>query len=313
MITVTNYEQVDIRLAVGTPHGNSPVMLICPMHKDDVGSLAVYPANLHCFGCDFHLKRRYSSLAFLLGLWSGWGSEDGILVRDAVKKIDLSLFVSGKLRPAAKFVPPPPDPITVEAFHQYFLRYGPLDRFMKERGLSIETIRKYRLGHTGTHFVIPVPDLEGSWQTLRYRSDDGLVDRGGPDYKKYDGLYGRNQPTLFPLSPLLRGPCLIDELVITEGEYDALAAIQAGMCALTVTGGAGTVAKILDMLADELPWLHVNRFVVGVDQDSAGEECARKILGCLGCNGIRARWDNAKDLSDFFAAGGTRKGVRYER
>ena len=84
------------------------------------------------------------------------------------------------------------------------------------------------------------------------------------------------------------------------------------MTTLTVTGGAGAVAKILDMLADELPWLHINRFVVCVDQDSAGEECARKILACLGCNGVRARWDNAKDLSDFYSHGGLRQDIRYE-
>src|SRR5260221_508668 len=115
------WEQIDIRLAVGEPHGNSPIMLICPMHKDDVGSLAVYRKNLHCFGCSFHLKRRYSSLAFLLGLWDGRGSEDGLVAESAVKRIDLSKFISGRSEPAERFVPPPPDPITVEAFHQYFL------------------------------------------------------------------------------------------------------------------------------------------------------------------------------------------------
>lgn len=301
--------EVDIRLAVGEPRGEIPIMLLCPMHKDIIGSLAVYRSNVHCFACDFHLKRRYSSLAFLLGLWSGRGSEDGIMATDAVKRLDLGKFVSGQLRPSTKFVPPPPDPITVEAFHQYFLRYGPLDRFMRERGLSLETIRRYRLGHTGTHLVIPVPDLEGGWQTLRYRAEDGLVDSGCPDYKKYVGLHGRNHPTLFPLSSIHRAR-VIDELWVTEGELDAIASIQAGMTTLTVTGGAGAVAKIADMIADELPWLQIDRWVIATDLDQAGEECANKLLGCLGCDGIRARWDNAKDLGEFFARGGRRDGIR---
>ncbi len=303
------WESIDVRLAVGEPHGNSPVMLICPFHNDDVGSLAVYSSNIHCFGCEFHLKRRYSSLAFLLGLWSGRGSEDGILVRDAVKKIDLSLFVSGKLRPSAKFVPPPPDQLTVEAFHQYFLRYGPLDRFMKERGLTIDTIRQFKLGSTGTHFTLPLYTVEGGLFAIRYRADETVVDKYGEGFKKYDGTWGRNQPYLYPLRAI-QGVKGVEELFIVEGEFDALAAIQAGMTTLTVTGGAGAVAKILDMLADELPWLHINRFVVCVDQDQAGEECARKILGCLGCNGVRARWSLGKDLGEFFARGGRREQIR---
>ena len=309
MVT-TAWERVDIRLAVGEPHGDAPIMLICPFHEDDTGSLAVYSSNIHCFGnCGFHLKRRYSSLAFLLGLWDGRGSEDGTRVRDAVKKIDLSQFVSGKLRPSAKFVPPPPDPITVEAFHQYFLRYGPLESFMKERGLSIETIRGFKLGSTGTHFTLPVHTVEGSLTAIRYRADETVVDKYGEGFKKYDGTWGRNQPYLYPLRAI-QGVKGVEELFIVEGEFDALAAIQAGMTTLTVTGGAGAVAKILDMLADELPWLHINRFVVCVDQDQAGEECARKILGCLGCNGVRARWSLGKDLGEFFARGGRREQIR---
>jgi len=289
-------------------------MLICPFHKDDVGSLAVYRGNLHCYGCNWHIKRRYSSLAFLLGLWSGRGSEDGIMATDAVKKINLGKFVSGKPErgPAAKFIPPPPDPTTVEAFHQYFLRYGPLESFMKERGLSLDTIRKYKLGYSTTHFVIPVPNLEGSWQTLRYRSDDGLVDSGGEGYKKYDGLYGRNQPALFPLSSRFHGAGAIDELWIVEGELDSLASIQAGMTTLTVTGGAGAVAKVADMIADELPWLQIGRWVIATDLDQAGEECANKLLGYLGCNGVRARWGRGKDLGEWYSSGGTREGIRYQ-
>src|SRR6266702_8101370 len=49
--SMETWESIDVRLAVGEPHGNSPVMLICPFHNDDVGSLAVYSSNIHCFGC----------------------------------------------------------------------------------------------------------------------------------------------------------------------------------------------------------------------------------------------------------------------
>src|SRR5216684_2996809 len=95
---IYRYDEVDIRLAVGEPHGDTPIMQVCPMHEDDTGSLAVYRKNLHCFGCGFHLKRRYSSLAWLLGLWDGETDEDGMVATTAGVKMkrDLGKYTNGQ-------------------------------------------------------------------------------------------------------------------------------------------------------------------------------------------------------------------------
>lgn len=324
MPTMINPLKVDIRLAVGVPHGQTPIKVLCPMHKerlgveDVVGSLAVYRSNLHCYGCQFHTTRRYASLALLLGYWDGHGSENSEMVRLAVKRIDLTKY-TGKainIKQSSSFTPSPPNPYAVLAFHQYLLRYGmgreglgPLNRLMCTRNLSIDTIRRYTLGHTGSHFSIPVYDVSGSLLTIRYRADELLTDNSDPAFKKYDGTWGYNTAYLYPL-PIVLGLSEIESLWITEGEFDALSSNQAGATTLTVTNGAGQVEYILDMIAAELPWLRVHRYVIATDQDAAGEGVANKLISMLGSNAVRARWGGgAKDLCQFYSEGGSREQI----
>lgn len=324
-------EDVDIRLAVGDPVGERPIKLICPLHMerlgvpDDVGSLAVYRSNVHCFGCGYHLRRRFAALAFLLGAWDGKGSEDGERCRSAVRSVKQRLqeFVSagGGVAPQA-YTPPPPDPIMVEAFHQFLLTPASqggmedrlVDALMTERGLSLATIREYRLGHTGTHFTIPVPSLDGGWLTVRYRADEQLVDVHDTAYRKYEGTWGHNSPVLYPLH-ILRGLSYVQELWVVEGEFDAISGNQAGDVTLTVTNGAGSIDKLPGLLFDLLPppSLLIGSWVIATDQDPAGEKAAEKLRSVLpGQSVTRARWPWGKDITEFYSRGGSRKKIWYE-
>jgi hypothetical protein len=333
-------ENVDIRLAVGEPTGESPIKMTCPLHfervgqEDDSASLAVYRQNVHCFGCGFHIVRRYASLAFLLGLWDGRGDENSEKVREAVRKLKprLKKWTSEHHEPLVKYVPPPIDPVTVEAFHQYLLLYREdrlVDELMTKRGLSYATVRKYRLGHTGTHFTIPVPHLDGTWATLRYRTDEEYADTNAGDFRKYEGTWGRNAPLLYPLQVVRglpenkNGQVVLDELWIVEGEFDAISSNQVqaqshdGMrrATLTITNGAGNIAKIDEMVKAQLPNLVVGRWVIAVDQDNAGEQAATALLSLLyesGEKAVRARWSGAKDLTEYYANGGSRRKMSYE-
>jgi 5S rRNA maturation endonuclease (ribonuclease M5) len=318
-------EDVDIRLAVGEPVGESPIKMMCPLHferigqEDDSASLAVYRKNVHCFGCGFHITRRYASLAFLLGLWDGRGDENSERVREAVRKLKhrLKKYTNEYHEPKVKYVPPPIDPVTVEVFHQYLLLYREdrlVDELMTKRGLSDVTVEQYRLGHTGTHFTIPVPHLDGTWATIRYRTDEDYADKNAADFRKYEGTWGRNAPLIYPLS-VVRELSEVEELWIVEGEYDAIASNQAGNVTLTITNGAGNIAKIYEMVKAQLPNLVVRRWVVAVDQDSAGEQAANALLSVLyesGQVGVRARWSGAKDLTDYYASGGSKRRISYE-
>src|SRR6266567_198822 len=182
MTTAINPLEVDIRLAVGTPVGNTPVMLICPFHDDRVGSLAVYRDNCNCFGCSYHLKRRFAALAFLIGAWNGVGSEESERVRRAVVSITPRLheFVGTAPAKVNTWTPPPISDYDVELFHSYLLRYKRNrleDELIGRRGYDIETIKRFRLGHTGSHFTIPVPNLDNGYKSIRYRADDGILDK----------------------------------------------------------------------------------------------------------------------------------------
>jgi len=317
MTTAINPLEVDIRLAVGTPVGNTPVMLICPFHDDRVGSLAVYRDNCNCFGCSYHLKRRFAALAFLIGAWNGVGSEESERVRRAVVSITPRLheFVGTAPAKVNTWTPPPISDYDVELFHSYLLRYKRNrleDELIGRRGYDIETIKRFRLGHTGSHFTIPVPNLDNGYKSIRYRADDGILDKDEPDFRKYEGTWGHNQPCLFPLSSL-RGVRTLEALWITEGEYDAISVIQAGDTALTVTGGVGNCAKVVQMIA--ALGIQVDRWVIAVDQDNAGNVASDKLMRKLydtGEKATRARWDTFKDLTEYYGAGGKRGDVWYE-
>src|SRR5258707_47364 len=221
--------QVDIRLAVGRPSGENPIKILCPLHPDRNPSLCVYRGNLNCLGCGFHVSRRYASLAFLLGYWDGHGDENSDVVRQAVRHIDLKSYVGRGIMKQATRVIPPLDPYAADSFHQYLLRYGPIDRLRRERGLTMETIKRFKLGDAGTHWTLPIYCLNGVLQTIQYRADDRVVDAE----RKYDGLYGHNSPALYFL-PLLHNLSRIDELWVVEGLFDEVASSQAGSVTLTI-------------------------------------------------------------------------------
>jgi hypothetical protein len=309
-------DSIDIRLAVGVPVGESPIKVICPMHTDLVGSLAVYRSNINCFGCGYHVSRRYAALAFLLGEWSGRGDENGQQATAAVGRVKaagLDKFL-GTEKQAASIVPPI-DPYMAESFHRYLLyREDKVEELQAERGLSLGTIRDNVLGYTGTHFTIPLFNLDGNCCGVRYRADGRVCDTHEQGYSKYEGLRNWNTPTLYPLRSL-RGLHALEVLWIVEGEYDALISNQQRSVTLTVTNGAGAVARIVELMDAALPSLSVNRWVVAVDQDAAGEQCAEKLLAVLTDRGqevVRAVWDTRyKDLSEYYVAGGSKREIRY--
>ena len=319
-----DWKDIDIRLAVGEPEGDRPIRMLCPDHihhariaqKDLKGSLQVYPGNVHCYGCGFHLYRRYASLAFLLDEWDGLGDENSEKVKRIVKRVWWRLKeFEGQGRSFIEAIAPEPlSPLVAESFHRYLLHYQDermVDELMIKRGYSFNTIKQYKLGHTGTHFTIPVYDRDGGLLTLRYRADDKFTDP--EETVKYTGMWRRNQPALYPVSVL--DEFYIPELWVVEGELDAISSNQAGKVAITITNGATNIGKVVDLLYELLPHLAVGQWIIATDQDGAGDRAAGQVAGALSRwfqIGSRARWPNAKDLTEFYAAGGRKEEISYE-
>jgi hypothetical protein len=151
-------------------------------------------------------------------------------------------------------------------------------RFLVERGLFLQTIRRYRLGHTGESFAIPLVDERGKVWGVKKRVDpEYRVDPLGPKYVQLSdpktGIY-RPNPGGSPT-------------VICEGELDAVLLAQYDVDALTATGGAGSQTRVFS----DYPLR--GRTYIATDLDDEGEDAARKLLHIYP-TALRMRWSRGK-------------------
>jgi hypothetical protein len=100
-----------------------------------------------------------------------------------------------------------------------------------KRGLTMESIVRFQIGRDETRITIPTYNRDGSIYGLRRYLPLAVA---APKMVKHEG--GLGGPILFP-SQLLDKYCSSDSeyLVLCEGEWDAIIAIQHGFDALTVT------------------------------------------------------------------------------
>jgi len=235
----------------------------CPFHHDEVGSLAVYKddGHFHCFGCQEH------------GSWE-----------QLQRRLD----------------PNQPSPTTelaedlVRKLHDNLLAYPDHLGFLEaKRALSRETIARFQLGWS-THrsrFTIPIRDHEGRLVNIRCYDPEA----SSAAKKMISWAKGLGSARLWPQESLA-----YEELLLCEGELDALCAIQRGFHALTATAGAGTWKP---------EWNEAVRgktVYLAQDNDDAGRKGNLRIAGALHqlCAVRLVQWPSdfpAKgDITDFF-------------
>lgn len=279
---------LDLRLAVtDSPYGDAAVKVTCPVHNDPSASLAVYPDNIHCYGCGFHRNNLDEALAILLGITPAEAFErldslQGAYVAQA--KVDLPPLPTGKAR----------------MYHR-FLREQMSQRleWLYARGLTDATIDEALLGHDGFRFTIPVFDQHNQLVTLRFRKDDTVPDDEGERTPKYSGMKGRNQLYLYGANWLAG-----DTVIVTEGELDALRLWQTGLCAVSATNGAGRTARVPALLRELSE--QVDTIVAATDADAAGDKAAvqtAKAAEEVGCRVKRLRWLEGKDVTEALCKG----------
>lgn len=150
----------------------------------------------------------------------------------------------------------------VKEWHEAALRNVELLRwFAEKRGYTDDTIASYQLGWDGQRVTIPIYDADGKLVNVR------RYQRDAKDSKMIGIAAGFNAPRLFPLTLPLP-----DEVILVEGEWDAILMHQHGFAAaMTVTGGAGTFP--LDMVPQ-----FADRIVTIIyDNDEAGRRGAQKV------------------------------------
>lgn len=170
------------------------------------------------------------------------------------------------------------------------------------RGLDEETIKRFKLGYKPADDRISIPIFDEHGRCVNIRS----YSRKDPLNKiiSYGAGYGKGR--LYPIENLYNGE---EDVLLVEGEFDALVAIQKGFNAVTTTLGAGNWKSSWNELFEG------KNVIICYDNDDAGTVGAEKVGKHLVKRAKSVRlMDMGKlvsfeggDITDFFVEGGGQK------
>lgn len=167
-----------------------------------------------------------------------------------------------------------------------------------KRGLTEETIKKYKIGWDGSSIVFPVYDKKGKIINIRHRRDPKR-NKGQKFWNERGG-----KAALFNIQVLDSNP---EYVVICEGEFDAMISEQNGFTAVSSTSGAGTFKE--EWVKD---FEKVQTIYVCYDTDEAGKEGALKVARLFKDKAklIELPHTNGEkvDITDYFALQKHKKG-----
>ncbi len=249
------------------------VLVHCPYHDDSTPSLALYYDHSFCFGgCGLvPLEQLPEELRELATRQSETtrrtGGSVGLLLEQLRVLVDVWSWN------------------LLEGPRQHRLSW------LEGRGIDVSAARRFRLGHSGAWFVVPV--LQGREVVgVRFRRDPYYLDDDeGPKYRHPKGqpvqLY-RPNPGGWPL-------------VVTEGEFDAMVLSLAGCDAVTGTAGSGSLVNLLER-EGVLGWYRRSgaALQVATDLDVPGEKVVEQLV-MRGVRVCRWRWEGGKDVSEALA------------
>ena len=264
------------RLRFGPSRNGSNFMVSCPrpeLHKNGDKnpscSVDVSKGLVHCFVCGL------SGNVYQIAKELGWPPPPG----DSGSR----LLNSGSL--PLKMNPHPTrqqNSVSNDAVERMHSALAEEDRayLRTERQLTDEVIDRYQLGTDGERLAIPIPESDGLYRDVRRWLPPEMRKYG--EQKVLHWKRGFGAPRLFPCDQLRS-----NQLVLAEGELDALAAISNGIAAITVTAGVQTWTTEL------FTCLSGKTITVLSDNDGAGRKGAQKrieALGSQGCIVRLARW-----------------------
>lgn len=169
-----------------------------------------------------------------------------------------------------------------------------LRKLVGRRGLDPEILGDYDIGWDAGQdaYTIPIFDQNGEVVNIRRYQLDPTDDR-----RKIWSVKGYGSPDLYPMDQLEN-----DTLIICEGEWDALATIQAGYPAITRTGAA----KVWKSKWNH--WFKGKTVYIIHDMDEAGQHGNKIVYNELkdiaSCHVVRLPYEivpkHGKDLSDYW-------------
>jgi KaiC/GvpD/RAD55 family RecA-like ATPase/5S rRNA maturation endonuclease (ribonuclease M5) len=209
-----------------------------------------------------------------------------------------------------------PDPLpNIEACHAALIaeaeddsvENSTLDYLLVERGFSMATIEKYKLGLE--------KDYGKRWLVIPYFHKGNLVYAKfrtvPPDAKEFRGLTGRE-------SPLFNQECLVpnmDELLMVEGEFDAISCLNQGITSVVGLPGANMKKRAWLQRVDDM---NPKAVYLLYDRDKVGQAAAKEMAKAIGLHKVRnillpeftytdsnGEEKQGKDINEWFRAGHT--------
>lgn len=156
-----------------------------------------------------------------------------------------------------------------------------------------------------------VQDREGYWLTVPYLEAGEIINRKWRLTSEKRHRMDQGAPLLLWNADALSHPEVLAgaPVIITEGEWDALAAMTAGLChVVSVPNGAPASVTVEPENAKRYDWVYrhlealnkVKMFIIAADGDEAGHNLAHDLVSLLGAE--RCRWvkypDLCKDLNE---------------
>lgn len=265
--------------------GNGPFKALCPFHDDTHQSFSISTNGLfRCHACgeqgsafDFFMRTQNVDFATAVQAVAAYAP--------GVRLGPTPLPVARRFNPAQ-----------AEAWaHALANTPDVMSYLLFKRGLTEDTITRFGLGWTGTRISIPIRDAAGNVVNAKLYKPNG--DAGD---KMRWAVPGTPAPLFIPPIEMGEG-----EVLLVEGEFDCMLAIQHGFNAQTGTAGAMTWKKEWnDVFAGRV-------VVILYDKDEAGAKGAAAAAQAL--SSVRAKvrvaaWpedaDGGFDCTDWYAGQG---------
>lgn len=192
----------------------------------------------------------------------------------------------------------------VKAWHRGLMEDEKLlQKFMVRRGLTRDTIVQFEIGYDYgiNRYIIPIRDASGKLVNARKYKPDADTSQ-----KMWNHTGMGSPPRLFPIAVLQEN----EDILVVEGELDALICVQNGIPAVSGTGGAKHWHGSWNSeFAGKRVW-------ISYDNDSDGRLGAKRAERSLRTYAKEVHIlppvmeEDKSDVSDFFLAGGTAEQLR---
>lgn len=212
--------------------GHDSIKCLCPFHDDTSPSCSINTDTglYKCFACN-------ASGDFIAFFSRVVDRPRQVVFADLLQRYDLGTEKSV-------------DPQIIEAWHSRIWSAGPLLKALRDRGVTDDMLRQYRIGEYDGRITIPVADAGGRVINVRRYLP------GAPAAEKFKNMKGRGKPSrLFPIDQLR-----FDDIVLCGGEIKAVVAAgqlnKHAIGAIATTGGEADWSNDFTLaLANKRVWL----------------------------------------------------------